>query len=64
MDENMNTVNEATETTEGTSEESKSPVGTLIATGALLLGGLVYAGKKIFKRKKYHTVDHGRFEKG
>lgn len=63
-EENMTTVNEATETTENNSEETRSsPVGTILATGALLIGGIVYAGKKIFRRKKYHTVDHGRFAK-
>lgn len=65
-EENMTTVNEATETetTENNSEEtSGSPVGTILATGALLIGGIVYAGKKIFRRKKYHTIDHGRFAK-
>lgn len=63
-EENMATVNETTETTENNSEETNSsPVGTILATGALFIGGLVYAGKKIFRRKKYHTVDHGRFTK-
>lgn len=64
-EENMTTVNETTEATENNNSEetSGSPVGTILATGALLIGGIVYAGRKIFRRKKYHTVDHGRFTK-
>ena len=64
-EENMTTVNETTEPTENNNSEETngSPVGTILATGALLIGGIVYAGRKIFRRKKYHTVDHGRFTK-
>ena len=40
-------------------EENDSPVGLIIAGGSLILGGLLYVGRKIFKRKKYAEVDHG-----
>lgn len=40
-------------------EENDSPVGLIIAGGSLILGGLLYVGRKIFKRNKYAEVDHG-----
>ena len=46
-----------TETEE--TEENDSPVGLIIAGGSLILGGLLYVGRKIFKRNKYAEVDHG-----
>lgn len=40
-------------------EENDSPIGIIIAGGSLILGGLLYVGRKIFKRNKYAEVDHG-----
>lgn len=55
----MVTENDTTE-----ANETGSPiVAVAIAGGGLLLSVLGYVGRKIVKRKKYHTVDHGRFTK-
>lgn len=55
----MVTENDTTE-----ANETGSPiVAVVIAGGSMLLGGLCYIGRKIINRKKYHTVDHGRFTK-
>lgn len=48
------------DTNEGNTDETEeTPVGLILAAGGLLVGGVIWLGRKIFKRKKYAEVDRG-----
>lgn len=67
MDEENKMMEETleTETTEENSDnETGSPIGLILAGCGVVAGGLVWLGRKVFKRKKYtEVIHHGRFGK-
>jgi len=48
------------DTNEGNTDETEgTPVGLILAAGGFIVGGVIWIGRKIFKRKKYAEVDRG-----
>lgn len=49
------------DTNEGNTDETteETPVGLILTAGGLIVGGVIWLGRKIFKRKKYAEVDRG-----